>query len=209
MEDPFIFADEKTLDASLQNQYVQHIMTKSLPISIQSMSNSLHIVGSSDFSVALARGFSRLDTIFLTLYNTEQAGTKSVNTFYHPNGTGVLTRAGDSVRLSVQVGSQKFPIYEISSLAEFYMRLQAAVGAHIGDNAMNISTRQYSSSSFIAALDLQKLSGTGAEYSGLNTKNGELLTASWKGVGNANQCYITLVYSAILNIRDGGVEELS
>ena len=209
IENPAIFCDEKILDSQLQEKYVQHVLSgKSMPISLKAMSTTLHIVTSSDFTVALARGFSRLDAIILTLYDTAQSGTKALNTFFHPAGSGTaLAKSGDAVKLQVQCGSKKYPEYEISSMAEFYMRLQGALGIMSGESSMNISGRQYHDNAFIAALNLEKLSGTGAEYSGLNTKE-QLLTASWKGCGSANQCYITLVYSSILNIREGGTEVL-
>jgi len=55
--------------------------------------------------------------------------------------------------------------------------------------------------------NMEKLSGSGAEYSGLNSKD-NLLTLDVKGATGATQCYVTLIYSAIANIRAGSVEVL-
>jgi hypothetical protein len=209
VENPVIFANEKILDSQLQEKMVQHVLSgKSMPISIKSMTTTLHVVTGQDFTLALARGFSRLDAIILTLYDSAQSATKAMNTFFHPAGAaGALSKSGDAVKLQVQIGSKKYPEYEISSVAEFYMRLQDTLGILDGESSMNISGRQYHDNAFIAALNLEKLAGTGAEYSGINSKE-QLLTASWKGTGSANQCYVTLVYSAIVNIKEGGVELL-
>jgi len=208
LENPYIFAEEKVCDSQLQQRYVQHIMSgKNLPISIKSVSNTLHIVTSGDFTLALARGFSRLDSLFITLFDTEQAGAKEVNTYFHPAGNAALTKANDSLSLQVQIGSKKWPEYPCNSVAEFYMRLQQVLGMHVGSDSMNINSRQYHSNAFICGIDFEKLSSAGAEFTGVNSKE-QLLTSSLKNCGSANRCFVTLAYSAVLNIREGGVEVL-
>jgi len=209
IENPFIFADEKVCDSQLQQRYVEHVMSgKNLPISIKSVSNTLHIVTSGQaFTLALARGFSRLDSMFITLFDTEQAGAKEVNTYFHPAGNVALTKAGDGLSLQVQIGSKKWPEYPCSSVAEFYMRLQQVLGMHVGSDSMNITSRQYHHNAFIMGLDFEKLSSAGAEFTGINSKE-SLLTANIKGAGDANRCFVTLAYSAVLNIAGSGVTEI-
>ncbi len=101
----------------------------------------MHIVSDPNFTLAIARGFSRLDSIFISLWNSGQAGSDEINTFYHPNGNGPLTRAGDSVRLSIQIGGSRWPVYEVSSVAEFFHRLQQVVGVHVGESALSMGSR--------------------------------------------------------------------
>ena len=209
IENPVIFANDKILDSALQSKYVEHVMSgKNLPIVTSCLANTLHIVPSATFTVALARGFSRLNAIILTLHNANDAGTKQINDFHHPaGGAAPIGFTADSVKLQVQIGAKKMPEYEISSVAEFYYRLQEVVGVLTGESAMNIDSRQYHSTAFIAGINMEKLSGSGADYSGINSKE-QLLTASWKGCGAASQCYITLVYQSIINVKSGGVELL-
>jgi hypothetical protein len=61
LENVFLKANEKILDGALREKYAAHILQgKTLPIATTQMSTTLHVVTSENFTVALARGFSRL-----------------------------------------------------------------------------------------------------------------------------------------------------
>ena len=60
-------------------------------------------------------------------------------------------------------------------------------------------------------LDCEKISGAG--FTGMNTKAGDLLTANFRNCGNSDanrpkRMYCALNYDAVLNIRDQGIELL-
>ena len=87
VENPAILVDSKTLDSSLQEKYVSHLLSgKSLPITTKCLSCTMHTIVSTNQTIAIARGFSRLDAVFVSLYNSTQAGTKQINTYFHPMG---------------------------------------------------------------------------------------------------------------------------
>ena len=187
----------------------QHILQgKNLPISCTQLATTLHVVGSENFTVALTRSFSRLNGILITLYNADQAGTRALNTFYHKaGGTAAITKLNDSITLSMQLGAKRMPEYPISSCSEFVYHLQSLLGILHGESSFNITSRGFHDNSFIMGYNMEKLSGSGAEYSGLNSKN-NLLTLDVKGATAATQCYVTLIYSSIVNIRSSGTEVL-
>eukprot|EP00972_Heterocapsa_arctica_P056872 8393797-Heterocapsa_arctica.AAC.1 len=93
--------------------------------------------------------------------------------------------------------------------AESYYHLRKAVG-----DDMFISSRWYRTQKNICGLSTEKVPGAG--FTGLNTKNCELLTINFRDcefdVGNAysipTKMFVALQYDAILNIRDSGVEIL-
>ena len=99
------------------------------------------------------------------------------------------------------------PEYAISSCSEFVMHLQSLLGILHGESSFNITSRGFHSDSFIMGYNTEKLSGSGAEYSGLNSKD-NLLTCDIKGATGATQCYVTLIYSSIVNVRAGSTEVL-
>ena len=158
VENPAILCDSKLLDSSLQEKYVSHLLSgKSLPITTKCLSCTMHTIVSTNQTIAIARGFSRLDAVFVSLYNSTQAGTKQINTYYHPMGnSSAITKTGDSVRLTVQLGSKKIPEYPISSLSEFYYRLQQAVGLSHGES-MNIKSRVFYVNFLIMFVYMDKL----------------------------------------------------
>eukprot|EP00972_Heterocapsa_arctica_P076892 11342292-Heterocapsa_arctica.AAC.1 len=79
----------------------------------------------------------------------------------------------DEHQMWVQVGSQKFLEYPITSRSEAFYHLRKAVGAHV-----SIYNRWYRTSKYILGLDLEKIAGAG--FTGLSTKSGDLLTINFR-----------------------------
>eukprot|EP00972_Heterocapsa_arctica_P080139 11812565-Heterocapsa_arctica.AAC.1 len=73
----------------------------------------------------------------------------------------------------LQVGSQKYPEYPINSCSEALYHLRKAVGDH-----MYIYNRWFRTSKYIIGIDTEKISGAG--FTGLNTKSGDLLTRNYR-----------------------------
>ena len=72
--------------------------------------------------------------------------------------------------------------------------------------------RWYRTRRYIVGFDCEKISGAG--FTGLSTKAGDLLTVNFRNCGNETlnnrptRRYCALNYDAVLNIKDQGVELL-
>ena len=80
---PKLCCDVLQLDGALNNSYISHLLaSKTLPILFQGIHSirSAFPVGSSQFTLAVARGFSRLRGMFISMY-LDGTGTKFTNTF--------------------------------------------------------------------------------------------------------------------------------
>ena len=68
--------------------------------------------------------------------------------------------------------------------------------------------RWYRTRRYTVGLDCEKISGAG--FTGMNTKAGDLLTVNFRNCGTEgnrpNRMYCTLNYDAVLNVRSEGVE---
>ena len=109
----------------------------------------------------------------------------------------------------------------VNSIAESYSQLRIAV-ARYGKHPISITPQQYHSSKFVAGLDLEMLPEVG--YTGISTKNGEMLTFKLKAVditalnagalvadGNTqmpDQLFMVLCTDNILELKDSGVSVL-
>ena len=210
--------DLLTLDSSLQNEYASHLLSgKSLPINFSSFNHTNQSTnGDKDFSAHINRALTRLKSVFITLYKDGALGEmipwghrKTANDFYHPSSNNTLQdlESGQH-QVWVQVGSKLIPEYPMRDTTETFYQLRKAVG-----HPINIFSRWYHSTKYIIGIDLEKISGAG--FTGLNTKAGELLTLNFRNcISGTDQTsvpgrvYCVLHYDAVLNIRDSGVELL-
>ena len=93
--------------------------------------------------------------------------------FYHPCTTnGQLTLSNEHT-YQVQIGSKLIPEYPVNSLSESYSQLKKTVG-----RAFKMHSSWYRSRKYIIGLDPEKISGAG--FTGLSTKAGDLLTLNFK-----------------------------
>ena len=145
--------------------------------------------------------------MFITLGHTETARHKEVNNFYHPMSAGANDGyfVEDEHQVWLQIGSKLVPEYPITSVTEALYQLQKVVG-----HPFQMWSRWYRTHKYIVGLDLEKISGAG--FTGISTKAGDLLTLSFRGCAdsaNANvpcRVYCCLNYDCVLNIKDSGVE---
>ncbi len=129
-----------------------------------------------NFTVALARGFSRLNGVIVTLFNGGASGAKAIRDFHHKaGGAAAITKTDDSSTLACQLGARRVPEHPISSLAEHAYHLSELLNILHGESSMQISTRQYHSNKFLMAVNLEQLNGTWASISGINSHD-SLLT---------------------------------
>ena len=105
--------------------------------------------------------------------------------------------------------SETDPRIPIKDSTEAFYQLRKTVG-----HPINIFSRWYHTTRYIIGLDMDKISGAG--FTGMNTKAGDLVTINFRGcIGSdilpnsvPSRMYCVLHYDAVLNIRDSGVELL-
>ena len=198
------------LDSSLQNEYASHLLSgKSLPINFNTWNHTNQSTGlDKNFSAHITRAVTRLKSIFLTLHKPDGVTYKQVNDFYHPcTNNGQLTLSNEH-SYQVQIGSKLIPEYPVTNLAESYSQLRKVVG-----KCFKMHSSWYRSRKYIIGLDLEKISGAG--FTGLSTKSGDLLTVNFKdcdALGAADsvpsRVFCALNYDCVLNIQDSGIQML-
>ena len=210
--------DLLTLDSSLENEYASHLLSgKTLPINFSSWNHTNQSTNQNkDFNIHVSRALTRLKSVCITLHRNDEDWYKVCNNFYHPMGAHTGNQKywhAAEHQVWVQVGSKLMPEYPVNSITEAYYQLKKVVG-----RAFNIHSRWYRSRRYIVGFDLEKISGAG--FTGVSTKNGDLLTVNFRHCIYENEdgtlqdgsqpqrMYCALNYDAILNIRDQGVELL-
>ena len=131
-----------------------------------------------------------------------------MNDFYNPCSiNGALTLANEH-SYQVQIGAKLVPEYPVNSLAESYSQLKKTVG-----RSFKMHSSWYRSRKYIIGLDLEKISGAG--FTGLSTKAGDLLTMNFRdcdATGAADSVpssvFCALNYDCALNIQDSGIQLL-
>ena len=179
---------------------------ETLPINFSSWNHTNQTTNNeSNFSIHINRALTRLKSVFVTLHTTDTAEYKEANSFYHPMGFSVTEAYNFSLehQVWVQIGSKHLPEYQISGVSEAYYQLKKAVGI-----PFHIMNRWYRTRRYIVGLDCEKISGAG--FTGMNTKAGDLLTVNFRNCGaegnRPNRMYCALNYDAVLNTKDAGVE---
>jgi hypothetical protein len=205
--------DLLTLDSSLENEYASHLLSgKTLPINFSSWNHTNQATNQDkDFSAHISRALTRLKSVCITLHRSDEDWYKVCNNFYHPMGASTAEQGYQSEgehQVWIQIGSMLMPEYPVNSVTEAYYQLKKVVG-----RAFNIHSRWYRSRRYIIGFDLEKIAGAG--FTGLSTKNGDLLTVNFRNCMNGTEAnsqparmYCALNYDAILNIRDQGIELL-
>jgi len=223
LTDVQIKCDLLDLDNGFDNQYSQFLLSgKMLPIHYTAVSHSSQVLTNYRSDVHVSRSLTRLKAVFISLLgldiSTPDPGISEVNFFYHPmNPTAADTKYYDyneELEFQIQVGSKLFPEMGIRSLAEAYYQLRKTLGLHFGTDSMNFNPRYYLSSSFVTAIDMEKV--LGASFTGQNTKGGDLLTIRMKPANVNNMAitketlslHYTLVFDSMIEIGLAGVNVL-
>jgi hypothetical protein len=208
--------DVLTLDNGLDNEYTQHLLQgKALSINYSTFISSMQVIAGPVSSVNISRSVSRLKSLFVTYNGThtpENPGYfKEVNDMYHPM-RGYRYDAKKELEYQIQIGSKLFPVYPVRSLAESFSQLKKTLGIHQTNfHSIDISMKKYMHNHFVVAVDTEKQLSAG--FTGLNTKNGDLITIKTKSMSSndgdhPNRIYVTLHSDNVLNIRDSGIDVL-
>ena len=112
-----------------------------------------------------------------------------------------------------QVGSKLMPLYPMRSQAETFAQLKKCMGIHNSNfHSIDIFQREYRQTKFIVGIDCESV--LGASFTGLNLKNGSLLTIKLKNSSGTpttdlpSQLYVIMHSDNILNLTDSGVQVL-
>ena len=245
LENCQVKADILHLDNGFQNSYDSHMLDSGmLAINFQGYITSQQSIAGDKVTVNLSRQASHLKGLFISFdkASSHTALYKEWNTFYHPMdhatpitytvaavGTApeVTTRTdypyenGREIEWQVQIGGKTYPQMPVNSVSESWSQLTKAV-ARYGKHPVSMTAGQYHSTKFVAGLDLEMLPEVG--YTGISTKNGEMITVKVKAVdlaalnagsgvpdGNTympDQLFMVLCTDCILELRDSGVSVL-
>ena len=160
--------------------------------------------GSSIYSFPIARGFTRLSTVYFTF---AAATDKFVNTFRSPMAGKVNISENDDFEVYLNVGSDRYPQFSVDSHQECFYRLRLARQISQGTDSLSISPHDYRFEKFIGALNLEKAPGQ-SSHSGINTRSGSQLTLNLKNTGIATTVHVVLVYDQVVSISAASVDVL-
>ena len=117
------------------------------------------------------------------------------------------------LEVQIQIGSKLYPEYPVRSLSEQFAQLRKCMGVHASTiYSFAILPRMYRSMHFIIGFDAEKVLEAG--YTGLNTKNGDLMLIRVKALDGGNmpanrmpdEMQVVLHSDQILAISDAGTQ---
>ena len=115
------------------------------------------------------------------------------------------------MEVQIQIGSKLYPEYPVRSLTEQFAQLRKCMGVHASTiYSFAILPRMYRSMHFIIGFDAEKVLEAG--YTGLNTKNGNLMLIRIKALNGthmtknrmSDEMQVVLHSDQILDISDAG-----
>ena len=180
------------LDSSLPNEYASHLLSsRSLPINFNTWNHTNQPTGlDNNFSAHITRAVTRLKSIFITLHKPDGVAYKQANDFYHPCSINGQLTLSNGHSYQVQIGSELIPEYPANSLSESYSQLRKTVG-----RAFNMHSSWYRSCEYIIGWIWK----SGAGFTGLSTKAGDLLSLNFKDcdADGAADSVPTMVFCAL------------
>ena len=202
---PRLLGDVCQLDQSLSNSYAQHLLQgKSLPFQCEGLySIRTTVTSGSRFSYPIARGFTNLTAIYISLWDGNGSW---ITNFYHPSAGGPNATVIDDFNWNITIGADKFPIFDCESTQESYYRLRLCEQTHGGRDSFGITPWEYYTNSFIIGQSLEK--APGSAWTGYNSRSGSQLTINCKELHNASTMHIVLRYAQIVNLSAAGTQVL-
>ena len=118
-----------------------------------------------------------------------------------------ISKVADDCEAFLSIGPRRYPVYPVQRLTEHYYRTQQLAG-RLNSDAHNFGfkLRDFKYNKFLLSWDLEKAhAGSGAQYTGENTRNNDLVTVHCKNHPlAANKMYITMITLQILKIDSSG-----
>ena len=209
-----IKCDVMHLDSRVENSYASIMQSgKALTFSHPVYHTQYQAIPGDRPVIALTRALSRLRGLFVTF---AAANSPVATTFDYPKQSGDdqpdRQRWDRPLSMMVQLGSKKFPEQPIASTAEFYEHLRKALHIHNNIYAdLSLDLRQYEDNKFIIGVTTEKVLGSQAAFSGLNTKTGDQLILTFTGMydGGPDQTvhmvYATHVADQVVTLTESGI----
>jgi hypothetical protein len=210
--EPRLIGDVIQIDNALQNSYAEHILSgRTLPFPMHGLYAVRATVpaGSTLFSLPIARGFSRLSSVYFTFWDSTGKYMNRFNSTVRASANSDNTTALDQTTWNITIGSERYPEFDVSSVQESWYRLGLAQLMHQGKEAsFSISSVDYRANSFIGAMNLEKALGQ-ASHTGVNTRSGSQLTLSFRNLPTTiNTILVVLHYEQVVQVSKAGVEVL-
>jgi hypothetical protein len=187
------------LDAALNNSYAKHLLDgKNLPLHFDGMYSMQAAIpnGSSQHSLPIVRGFTRLNKVYIT-FSTEASA--DVTTFSSPLGGAINNTSNDTFSWWVTVGSERYPSFDVTSMQESMYRLRQM---HPG--ALHISTSEFSNNRMVTGLALERVPNS-ASFTGMNTRSGSQLTLNFRNTGALVTIHVVMLFDQVADLSSAGV----
>ena len=115
----------------------------------------------------------------------------------------------DNFEFFVTIGAERYPQFAVDSVQESWYRLRLANLVHMGTDSFSITSGQYRSDQFVAALNLEKAPGS-AGHSGVNTRGGSQVTVHFKNVDTSKASFVHVILHCdqVCSASAAGVELL-
>ena len=119
-----------------------------------------------------------------------------------------ITALKDRTETFLSIGPRRYPVYPVQRLSETYMRAHQFAGRLTSDahNFGFMGLKNFKYNKYMAAWDLERAHpGSGAAYTGENTRNNELVTVHVKNApAGASNMFVIMVTFQILKIDQSG-----
>ena len=219
LSDCVCHVDSCQLTSELTEQYSSMLLSgRSIMIPYQTLDCTLqHLTAKTGaHSLNMAKQFTRLDTVFLSLAKEEPAitanpaGTKSrlINQFYLP------AASKDTIESFIQINNKRWGDFNTKGAPQHWNRLTRAIGtANSIAHSSNMNDVTYGCSgtqdanSFVAGFDLEKVSQ--ASGSGESVTTGGLVSVHITNAGSGDvasptRAFLVASYSALVELKDTG-----
>ncbi len=174
------------------------------------------VVTSSTYSLPIARGFSRISTVFFSFFKGGD-NAKEVTTYNHPLAGAPSSTDGDTLRYHLSLGSWRCPVFDVDSVCEQYHRLRTAATVLDHTNTViDISPYAYRNNKAIFAINLEKViqeQDLDLGNSGMSSRGGSQMTLQLKGCpqnadGTPVMIHVCILFDSITQLSSAGVVQM-
>ena len=224
LENCYVLCDLLTLDSSIQNSYMKSLLGgNALSLIIPSyITIKYPITNAETLAIVVQRAMTRNVAVFVNFNQETDIATNFVypdrddndtekmwqgaGPYFMPISPAEPILSDNPFSFQLQLGSKLWPEQPMNSMAEMYETLRKAVGTHNQDiKNISLDRSAYNGDKFIIGVDLEK--NLGDPFSAENTRAGDVLRLVFTGIDprlNLRYCYVHLIGSSVLEIRETG-----
>ncbi|MEC7273619.1 MAG: hypothetical protein VXU48_00055, partial [Verrucomicrobiota bacterium] len=141
----------------------------------------------------------------------ETDSVRDVTYFAGKTFGNTIADADDNLEAFLALGPNRYPVYPTQKLCAHYMFYLDALGKLNSDaHAPGVTLKKYRKDAMILGFNMEKAhSGSGASWSGVSTRNGDLLTVFIKNApGASNKMMVTAHFEVVCRISAQGCDLL-